>query len=323
MKILAIQNRMGIGDMVIFLPFIDAIAKKYNCPIDILVKESSKASQILKDNKNIGKIIILDRDNNDKNKRHDGLIGFFALISDLKKYDFDKVFIFNSSLRFYLICKFAGIKKIYQYPLFKKKNQHIIQAAQNFIKKKLNLDVESNPLIELKDSLIQNSKRQYSINDNQTNIVLGIGGSGPTKRIPAEKFLLFMHMVTEQYDCKFFLATGDGKDEQIILNQIMQSEFKEKCVPLDQKNLKEILPIIKNCQISICNDSSFSHLSAALGIPTIVLVSDTPLLYGNYSPRMHPIIPDGEDTVGHDTLGKDKINPEKIFNKLKNILNLN
>ena len=319
MKILAIQNRMGIGDMVIFLPFIDAIAKKYNCPINILVKENSKASQILNDNKNIAKIIILDRDN--KNKKHDGLIGFFALISDLKKYDFDKVFIFNSSLRFRLICKFAGIKKIYQYPLFKKKNQHIIKAAQNFIKKELNLDVESNPLIELKDSLIQNSKKQYSINDNQTNIVLGIGGSGPTKRIPAEKFLLFMHMATEQYDCKFFLATGNNKDEQVILKQIMQSEFKEKCVPLDQKNLNEILPIIKNCQIAICNDSSFSHLSAALGIPTIVLVSDTPLLYGNYSPRMYPITPDGEDTVGHDTLGKDKINPEKIYYKFKKILN--
>ena len=321
MKILAIQNRMGIGDMVIFLPFIDAIAKKYNCPIDILVKENSKASQILNNNKNIGKIIILDRDNKDKNKRHDGLFGFFALISDLKKYDFDKVFIFNSSLRFRLICKFAVIKKIYQYPLFKKKNQHIIQAAQNFIKKKLNLDVESNPLIELKDSLIQNSKRQYIINDNQTNIILGIGGSGPTKRIPAEKFLLFMHMATEQYDCKFFLATGNNIDEQVILKQIMQSEFKEKCVPLDQKILNEILPIIKNCQIAICNDSSFSHLSAALGIPTIVLVSDTPLLYGNYSPRMYPIIPDGEDAVGHNTLGKDKINPEKIYYKFKKILN--
>ena len=27
MKILAVQNRMGIGDMIIFLPFIEAIAK--------------------------------------------------------------------------------------------------------------------------------------------------------------------------------------------------------------------------------------------------------------------------------------------------------
>ena len=81
------------------------------------------------------------------------------------------------------------------------------------------------------------------------------------------------------------------------------------------------MPIIKNCKIAICNDSSFSHLSAALEIPTIVLMSDTPLLYGNYSTMMHPIIPDGEETVSHDTLGKDKINPEKIYNKFKIILN--
>ena len=91
--------------------------------------------------------------------------------------------------------------------------------------------------------------------------------------------------------------------------------------PLDNLSLKEILPIIKNCNISICNDSSFSHLSSALGIKTIVLMSDTPLLYGSYSPRMYPIIPDGENTVTHNTLGRDKINPNKIFEKLNNILN--
>jgi len=30
MKILAVQNRMGIGDMIIFLPFIETIAKKFD-----------------------------------------------------------------------------------------------------------------------------------------------------------------------------------------------------------------------------------------------------------------------------------------------------
>ena len=38
MKLLVIQNRKGIGDMVIFLPFIEAIAKKYNNSVSILVK---------------------------------------------------------------------------------------------------------------------------------------------------------------------------------------------------------------------------------------------------------------------------------------------
>ena len=48
-------------------------------------------------------------------------------------------------------------------------------------------------------------------------------------------------------------------------------------------------------------------------IKTIVLMADTPLLYGSYSPRMYPIIPDGENTVTHDTLGKDRINPNKFL----------
>ena len=32
MRILTVQNRMGIGDMVIFLPFIQAISKKFATP---------------------------------------------------------------------------------------------------------------------------------------------------------------------------------------------------------------------------------------------------------------------------------------------------
>ena len=48
MKILAVQNRMGIGDMIIFLPFIEAIAKKFNSPVSILVKENTKIFRNIK-----------------------------------------------------------------------------------------------------------------------------------------------------------------------------------------------------------------------------------------------------------------------------------
>tara|TARA_B110000305_G_scaffold7209_1_gene7127 strand:- start:1824 stop:2204 length:381 start_codon:yes stop_codon:yes gene_type:complete len=121
MRILTVQNRMGIGDMVIFLPFIHAISKKFDTPVSILVKENSKATQFLQNNPAIDEIIILDRGNKIKNGRHDGVIGSFNLVKDLKKFNFDKIFIFNSSLRFNLIAKAANIKNIYQYPLFQKK----------------------------------------------------------------------------------------------------------------------------------------------------------------------------------------------------------
>tara|TARA_B110000027_G_scaffold56724_1_gene61452 strand:+ start:417 stop:1451 length:1035 start_codon:yes stop_codon:yes gene_type:complete len=321
MRILAVQNRMGIGDMVIFLPFIEAISKKYDTPVSILVKESSKAIQFLKYNKTIDQIIILDRGNQIKNGKHDGIVGSFNLVKDLKKFNFEKIFIFNSSFRFNIIARTAGIKNIYQYPLFQKKNQHIINTAKKFLKKELSLEIESDPTILIDDKLIKHSKSKYKINNEEINILLGIGGSGPTKRIPAKTFIDFMNLATEKYKCKFFLATGKNIDEQKILHEILDTNLRDKCYPLDELNLNEILPIIKNCNISICNDSSFSHLSSGLGIKTIILMADTPLLYGNYSPRMFPIIPDGEKTVTHNTLGKNRINPRKIFEQLIKLLN--
>jgi len=320
MKILAVQNRMGIGDMVIFLPFIEAISKSFGIPVSILVKENSKAIQFLKNNRTINEIIILDRGNKIKNGRHDGIIGSYNLIKDLRKYNFDKIFIFNSSLRFNLISKIAGIKDIHQYPLFNKKNQHVIDAAKNFIKKELNIDSESSPQILINEQLVKDSKLNFKINDEEVNILLGVGGSGPTKRIPSKIFINFMRLVSQKRKCKFFLATGKNTEEQKILHEILDTEYKDKCVPLDDLSLHEILPVIKNCDISICNDSSFSHLSSGLGIKTIVLMADTPLLYGSYSPKMYPIIPDGETTVTHNTLGKEKINPNKILEQLNKIL---
>jgi heptosyltransferase-2 len=320
MKILIIQNKMGIGDMVIYLPFIKAISEEFDTSVSILVKESSKAEQFLKNNNIINKIIILDRGNKKRNGRHDGLAGSYCLAKDLRQYNFDKVFIFNSSLRFNLITRIARIKDIYQYSLFQKKDQHVISAAKVFLKKKLGLNVKSDPEIPIDNQSVQKVRSKYKISNDEKNILLGIGGSGPTKRVPAIIFIKLMRLIAQKYKCKFFLATGKDKQEQEILKELLNSEFKDKCYALDNLNLSETLPIIKNCDISVCNDSSFSHLSSALNIKTIVLMADTPLLYGSYSSKMYPIIPDGENTVTHDTLGKERINPNKIFNQLDDIL---
>ncbi len=319
MKILAIQNRMGIGDTVIFLPFIKALSKKYNSPISLLVKESSKADQYLYETDYIDEIIILERDKN-YNNRHDGLFGSFNLIKDLKKYNFDSIFIFNSSLRFNLIAKLSHIPEIFQYPLFQKNKQHITETPKQFLKDKLNLEITGDPEIQISKELIENSIKDFNINKDEINILLGIGGSGPTKRIPAETFLNFIEKISKIKKCKFFLATGKDKDEQAILNQFLNSHLNNLFIPLDNLSIKETLPIIKNCDISICNDTGFAHLSAALGVKTITLMADAPLVYGNYSSRMFPIIPDGESSVTHGTRGKNKINSNKIFSKVIEII---
>ena len=323
MKVLVVQNRMGIGDMVIFLPYIEAISKYLKTPVSILVKENTKCLEYLSNNPYIDNIIILDRNDKKKIGKHYGIKGIFNLAKEIKKYNFEKIFIFNSSFRYTIVAKLAKIKNVYQYRLFSKKNQNIIETAKIFLKKNLNVEVESNPSISIDAEKIYEAKRKYQIVKDEKNILLGVGGSGPTKRVSPEKFIELMNHCSEQFKCKFFLAAGPNEIEEKIINQILNSKHKVRCIALNKLKISETLPIIKNCDISVCNDTSFSHLSAALGIQTIVLMTDTPLLYGNYSPKMHPILPDGEKVVTHDTLGKDKINPEKIFNKIKKILNLN
>jgi len=156
MKILAIQNRMGIGDTVIFLPFIKAISNKFGVPVSLLVKENSKANEFLNQTNYIDEIIHLERDNK-INQKHDGFKGFFKLVSDIKKYNFDKVFIFNSSLRYNLISRLAGIKEIFQYPLFEKQNQHITEPAKAIIKKYLDIETIDNPEIQIDNNDVSRS----------------------------------------------------------------------------------------------------------------------------------------------------------------------
>ena len=107
MKVLVIQQRMGIGDLIIFLPYIHAISKKFQSKVSLLVKKSSKAEELCADDEYVGEIINLDINKNNSG-RHKGLMGFFRLVKEIKEKKFDKIFIFNGSLRFFFLQNWLG-----------------------------------------------------------------------------------------------------------------------------------------------------------------------------------------------------------------------
>ena len=97
--------------------------------------ENSKVEQFLYQTNYIDNIFFLERNKKNDN-RHDGLVGSLNLIKDIKRNNFDKIIIFNSSVRFNLIAKLSGVPEIYQYPLFQKTKQHITDTPRKFIKVK-------------------------------------------------------------------------------------------------------------------------------------------------------------------------------------------
>ena len=60
MKILILQNRMGIGDMIMFLPFIEAISKKFKTPVTILAKKNTKVEMYFNNKEIVEEIMYLE-----------------------------------------------------------------------------------------------------------------------------------------------------------------------------------------------------------------------------------------------------------------------
>ena len=159
MKVLIIQPKIGMGDMIIYLPYIHAISKSYNKPVSVLAKDNSRASELLAEDSHIDEIILLDR-NKDKSGTHDGFKGFFNLVEKIKSKKFDKVFIFSSSLRYFLVSKLARIKNISQYPLFKKKD-NIVTSAKIFTENELNSIVSTQPNLIISNYKIKELKKKF------------------------------------------------------------------------------------------------------------------------------------------------------------------
>ncbi len=318
MKVLVIQPKIGMGDMVIYLPYIHAISKRHQAPVSILVKENSRASQLLADDSHIKEIIILDR-TKDNSGVHDGISGFFKLSRELKLKKFDKVFIFTSSLRYLLISKIAGITNIYQYPLFRKKD-NIVTSAKIFTENELGEIVSTQPALAINKNRVDVIKQSFS--KKYKHICLGISASGPTKRWDIKNFIKLCNNINLKVPSKFYLAAGNNDKD--LIDQFLNSEISKNCISFKDLKINETLPIIKNCDLYIGNDTGWLHISSALNIKCLALFMDSPVqAYGKYSNNINLIVPEGEteETTTHDTLGAGKISFEKVLKKSIELLN--
>ena len=318
MKVLVIQPKIGMGDMVIYLPYIHAISRKYQTPVSILVKENSRANQLLAEDRHIDEIILLDRSKNNSGS-HDGLSGFLKLSKEIKLKNFNKVFIFNSSLRYLLISKLAGIKNISQYPLFRKKD-NIVTSAKIFTEHELGSIVSTQP--ELRINQESFNKVNQSFSKEFKHVCVGVSASGPTKRWDIKNFITLCKKINERTPSKFYLAAGNNDKE--LIDKFLSSEISKNCISFQDLKIKETMPIIKNCDLYIGNDTGWLHISSALGIKCLALFMDSPVqAYGKYSKNINIIVPEGEteETTTHNTLGADKISFEKVFEKSIELLN--
>ena len=306
MKILCIEARIGMGDLIIYLPYIHAISKKFGQPITLLAKNNSRAKELLAEDNHIKEIITLE-------KSMDGIFGFFKLLKELKRRKFEKVFIFNSSLRYNIVAKLAGIKSIYQYPLFLKRD-NVVLSAKVFTENITNQVVSTEPKLVFE-------KKNNNLDNNYKYICLGVSASGETKRLGIDNYIKLAEEIQKKIKCKFYIAGGENDIE--LINKFKNSTAGKSSLSFEKMSVKETLQYISNCDLYIGNDTGWAHISVALNVKAITIFCDSPVsAYGSYSSKMITIEPEGvkKGTTTHDTLGKDKISLKEVYNKAIEIL---
>ena len=307
MQILIIQPKIGMGDMVIYLPYIHAISKKYKKSVSLLVKDNSRARELLADDNHINEIITLK-------KEMDGIGGIFQLSKELKKRNFDKIFIFNSSLRYHLVARLAGIREIYQYPLFKSKDNIVISA-------KIFTETITNQIVSTEPSLII-KKKDNNLDRSYKHICLGISASGPTKKWDINNYIRLAEKINKEKKCKFYIA--GGKNDIDLINKFQNSSIGADSLSFENMKIKETLKYISGCDLYIGNDTGWAHISVALDVKALTIFCDSPVAaYGSYSSKMITIEPEGvlKGSTTHDTLGKDKISFNEVYNQSIRMLN--
>ncbi len=298
----------GLGANLLHLSYCHQIAKKFG-KVE-LITLCPNLNRVLIDDPLIKSVNYLD-------KFHRNFFDIINLSVFIKKFNFENIFIFYPSIRHYLACKIAGIKNIYHYPLFKKKNLHLVNAAKTFTEQSLNIN---NCPTETQISLNSEKIKKYNLG-KQKKIVLGIGSSGPTTRWGYNNFASLINKFNDIGDYHFYLVCGKNEEEGAIkiINQIK----KNNCESLSSKDVSEIIYYIYLSDIFIGNDSFGHHVSSQMNKPSFVILLDTPKAYSDYSKNQFRIIPPDADInkITHgSSFDPDSITVEMIINKVKNFI---
>ncbi len=309
MKTCVYLSYKGLGTNLLHLAYCHEIAKKYG-PITIITL-CNNLEAALKDDPHIDKVFFI-------NKYHKRFIDILKLKKLLNTFNFDRIFIYYPSLRIYLASILSNIKEIHSYPIFKKRNLHLIKAAKVFTEKSIginNCPTETNFFIK-KDKV---EKINKNFDNRKFKIVIGAGSSGPTTRWPTKNFYNLINKLNDTGNYYFFILCGPN--DKGLSDEITNNISKNNCFSLYNKKIEEVIPYLCSSNMYVGNDSFGSHVTSQSGIKSLVILLDSPKAYTDYSKNYKRIVPDGvkiEDVTHGSNLNPEHVSVEKVYQEIIN-----
>ena len=295
-RILVITGCPGIGDIIVRLPALEAIKKKYpHVYLAVIVRNKPELCELASPLSFIDEIIIHERPYKKMN-----LFETLKFALSLRRKKFDTVISWGRArLREPFLAYFSGAhvrigydtkkglgEKLYTHIAYSEPLKH---ESLNLFKTLLPLNIappaEIKFLFPVENKAMEDIKtllKEKNINPDQDKIVtLHTCAHFWGRRWQKEKWTQLIDGMNQHSKLKIIL-TGSNKDQEYI-NEIT-SLTKYPCFNLaGQMNISQLAALFKLAQRHIGIDSGPTHLAAAVGTPCTVL-------YGPSRPeRWHPI----------------------------------
>jgi heptosyltransferase-2 len=274
-----------IGDAVMTTPAIGVI-REYFPDAEITVLANPLVSQLFASHDWVDRVITFDR-----NGLHKGALGRIRLAAELRRERFDLAIILPNSLDSALIPWLAGIpvrlgktgdaRTLLLNRRFPKELQPSgIHQTQNYLAILRHFGIigsEKAQLLITTDSEDQEmAARLAAAGITADDFVLGINPGatyGSAKRWYPERFAAVARIVAQNIGAKIVITGGPG--ETAIAADI-EKELAGNCLNLaGRTSVRQLMALMKRCNLLITNDSGPMHLAAAFNVPLVAIFGST------------------------------------------------
>lgn len=141
-------------------------------------------------------------------------------------------------------------------------------------------------------------------------IAVGPGANWEPKCWPRERFVTFIHALTNQLPNTTFLILGDAADADkcgFVAAQCPATHWAKNT------SLNEVAALLAYCDLFVGNDSGLGHIASAVGTPTITIFGPgEPIRYRPWGPRALIITADDRQI--------DSVLPEQVVSLSNRLL---
>jgi len=282
-----IQPLPGIGDMIWFLPALQAIAARApNGKITLFTKASSLADKVLAAELWVDEIVYLPKARGIAALIPNFLRTWWALIL----HPTDHLFIFHQSARYRLAAQLAGIRRIDAYP------KNLACSKANGWQKSLEfLKQLEIPIADIHPKLAWLPEAVTTIRERfrdhpQPWFIVSAGASEATRCWPEDRFAVCVDTLVDILQGTVFL-TGAPRESERIQKVYKLCRQRDKIVPVTDLPFDKVMGLMV-CSAGIFgNDSGPINVMAALRKPAFAL-SNIGVPVVRHSPSLHFIEPD-------------------------------